>query len=151
MKDQSQWKLDWQKFLNRHYGPQKVDLFATRLTNQCCYYFSWRTDPLVQATNAFLHDWTSIRVYANPPWKMISCILMKTQMQGADAILVHVAPLWKAQPWYALLLAMLVDWLFAPRLKSGITNYFSLYVYVWWSIGMCNYFVLNNSINKWND
>ena len=33
---------------------------------------------------------------------------MKAQCQGADLIL--VAPVWKTQPWYPLLLSMLVDW-----------------------------------------
>ena len=38
-------------------------------------------------------------------------MMRKTQDQQAEVVL--VAPVWKAQPWYALLLAMLVDW---PRL-----------------------------------
>ena len=48
MKDRSDWKLDRSIFLkiNKRYGPVEVDLFATRLTNQCRRYFSWRLDPL---------------------------------------------------------------------------------------------------------
>lgn len=49
--------------------------------------------------------------YANPPWNLIARTLRKTQEQGAEIIL--VAPVWKTQPWYPLLLAMLADW---PRL-----------------------------------
>ena len=43
-----------------------------------------------------------------PSLDLISCVLAKTQTQGADLTL--VAPVWKAQPWYAVLLSMLVDW-----------------------------------------
>ena len=80
-------------------------------TNQCRRYFSWRPDPFAEAVDAFLQDWRNMKGFANPPWNLISRVLMKTQVQGAEVIL--VAPVWKAQPWYALLLSMLVDW---PRL-----------------------------------
>ena len=113
MRDRSDWKLDRQSFvrINQRYGPLEVDLFASRLTNQCPRYFSWRPDPFAEATDAFLQDWTTWRGYANPPWNLIPRVLRKTQDQQAEVVL--VAPVWKAQPWYALLLAMLIDW---PRL-----------------------------------
>lgn len=41
----------------------EVDLFATHLTFQLLYFYSWRSDPLTEATDAFLQDW---RGYANP-------------------------------------------------------------------------------------
>ena len=85
-----------------------MDLFASRLTNQCRRYFSWWPDPFAEATDAVFQDWRNMKGFANPPWNLISRVLMKTQTQGADVIL--VAPVWKAQPWYALLLSMLVDW-----------------------------------------
>ena len=88
-----------------------MDLFASQLTNQCHGFFSWRPDPLAEATDAFCQSWVGMKAYANPPWNLISRILAKTQTQGADLTL--VAPVWKAQPWYAVLLSMLVDW---PRL-----------------------------------
>ena len=88
-----------------------MDLFASRLTNQCHRYFSWRPDPFAEAVDAFLQDWRNMKGFANPSWNLISCVLMKTQVQGEEVIL--VAPVWKAQPWYALLLSILVDW---PRL-----------------------------------
>ena len=39
-------------------GPMEVDLFASWLTNQLPRFFSWRPDPLAEATDAFLQDWT---------------------------------------------------------------------------------------------
>ena len=57
MKDQSDWKLDQETFMkiNQRFGPLEVDMFASRLTNQCPHYFSWRPDPFAEATDAFLH------------------------------------------------------------------------------------------------
>lgn len=98
MKDRSDWMLDQRTFanINKRYGPLEVDLFASRLTNQCPHYFSWRPDPSAEATDAFLQDWTTVKGFANPPWNLIPCVLTKTQTQGAEIIL--VAPAWKAQP-----------------------------------------------------
>ncbi len=48
------------------------------------------------------------RGFTNPPWNLIPRVLNQVQSQEADLVL--VAPLWKAQPWYAVLLSMLVDW-----------------------------------------
>ena len=98
MKDRSDWKLDRSIFLeiNEIYGPLEVDLFASRLTNQCHRYFSWRPDPFAEATDAFLQDWTRVKGFANPPWNLIPRVLMKAQCHGADIIL--VTPVWKTQP-----------------------------------------------------
>ncbi len=113
MRDRSDWKLDPQTFyqIQRRYGPLEVDLFASRLTYQCRRYYSWRPDPFAEAVDAFLQDWSSVRGFANPPWSLIPRVLNRVQTQEADLVL--VTPLCKAQPWYALLLSMLVDW---PRL-----------------------------------
>ena len=110
MRDRSDWKLDSQTFakINRLYGPLEVDLFASRLTYQCHRYFSWRPDPFAEAIDAFLQDWSTVKGFANPPWSLIPRVLNQVQTEEADLIL--VTPLWKAQPWYALLLSMLVDW-----------------------------------------
>ena len=115
MKDRSDWSLDQSTFqrIDRVYGPLEVDLFASRLTNQCRRYFSWWPDPFAEATDAFLQDWKTI---ANPQWNLIPRVLKKTQTQGADVIL--VAPVWKTQPWYPLLLSLVVDW---PRLLPKLT------------------------------
>ena len=109
MKDRSDWKLDRQTFvkINERYGPLEVDLFASRLTNQCRRYFSWQPDPFAEATDAFLQDWTIWRGYANPPWNLIPRVLRKTQVQGAEVIL--MAPVWNAQSCYALFLSLLAD------------------------------------------
>ena len=100
MKDRSDWKLNRSIFLeiNEIYGPLEVDLFASRLTNQCRRYFSWRPDPFAEATDAFLQDWTRVKGFTNPPGNLIPRVLMKAQCQGANINL--VTPVWKTQPWY---------------------------------------------------
>ena len=61
-----------------------------------------------EGTDAFLQDWTALKGFGNPPWNLIPRVLTKVQAQRADVIL--VAPVWKTQPWYPLLLSLLVDW-----------------------------------------
>jgi hypothetical protein len=43
-----------------------------------------------------------------PPLEFDPRVLMKVQAQRADVAL--VTPVWKTQPWYPLLLSLLVDW-----------------------------------------
>ena len=64
-------------------------------------------------TGSFLQDWFQIKGYANPPWSLIGRVLSKVQMERAQIVL--VAPVWKTQPWYPLLLQMLIA---VPRLIS---------------------------------
>ena len=45
--------------------------------------------------------------YAFPPFNLISAVLNKVIQDKADIIL--VAPLWQAQPWWPLLLSLLVE------------------------------------------
>ena len=56
----------------------------------------------------FMQDWSAVKGFANPPWNLVPRVLNQVQTQETDIVL--VTPLWKAQPWYALLLSMLVDW-----------------------------------------
>lgn len=69
-------------------------------------FFSWRPEPLAEATDAFLQDWSLVKGYANPPWNLIGRALAKVESQGADLIL--IAPIWLSQPWYPRLLSLLV-------------------------------------------
>ncbi len=113
MLDRSDWKLDSRVFQQIHqlWGPMEVDLFASRLTTQCPVFFSWRPDPYAAATDAFLQVWTGLKAYANPPWNLVGRVAAQAQAQQASLVL--VAPVWRTQPWYPILLEMLVD---APHL-----------------------------------
>ena len=108
MRDRLDWKLNPVIFrkIDQTLGPLEVDLFASILTNQCQVYFSWRPDPYAAATDAFLQDWSQLRGHANPPWCLIGKVLTQVQTQRAQIVL--LAPVWKTQPWYPLLLSMAV-------------------------------------------
>ena len=41
----------------------QVNLFATRLTYQLPRFYSWRPDPLAEATDAFFQDWRQVKGY----------------------------------------------------------------------------------------
>ena len=112
MNDRSDWRLSPTVFrtIQERWGPLAVDLFASRLTHRLNRFFSWRPDPEAEAWNAFTQDWgkTQGRLYANPPWSLVSKVLTQAQSQGVSLIL--VAPVWKTQPWYPSLLSMLTDY-----------------------------------------
>ena len=113
-RDRTDWKLSPAVFnkINQIFGPLEVDLFASRLTYQLPRYFSWRPDPSAEATDAFQHDWAPLKGFANPPWCLIGRVLNQVMIQKAQVIL--VAPIWKGQPWYPVLLNMF--WEFPQRI-----------------------------------
>ena len=98
--------LIFQQILS-HFPYLEVDLFAMQLTYQLPRFYSWRPDPLGEATDAFLQDWSLVRGFANPPWNLIGRVLTKVESQGAELIL--LAPIWPSQPWYPKLLSLLVS------------------------------------------
>ena len=107
--DRCDWMLHPQVFeqINSLMGPLDVDLFASRLTHQLPKFFSWKPDLEAEATDAFTQSWSQIHGYANPPWCLILTALIKICWEEVRIVL--VAPVWKTQPWYPLLLDMLTD------------------------------------------
>ena len=89
MKDRYDWMLNesvFRRVLNC-FPYLNVNLFASRLTAQLQRFFSWRPDPLAEATDAFLQDWRGLSGYANPPWSLIGRVLSKVEEQRVDVIL----------------------------------------------------------------
>ncbi|CAC5393412.1 unnamed protein product [Mytilus coruscus] len=68
---------------------------------------SWKPDPISYAIDAFLMPWTTIRGYAFPPFLMIGRCLSKARKDKATLLV--IAPAWQAQPWYPMLLEMLIQ------------------------------------------
>jgi len=103
VQDPSDWKLrqDLASLLFRHH-PCNVDLFASRLNHQLPNFWSWKPDPLAQGTNSFLLDWSQCRGYAFPPFCLVGRCVQQCLQQKAKLLI--VAPLWKNQFWYPLLL-----------------------------------------------
>lgn len=113
MKDRSDWMLCPRVFqtINHKLGPLEVDLFASRLSTQLPTFVSWRPDPEAMATDAFTIDWSGLNAYANPPWNIVGRVLAQAKQQIADLVL--IAPVWKTQTWYPVLLEMCMDF---PRI-----------------------------------
>ena len=109
IRDHWDWKLNPGIFsrIQQRFGPLQIDLFASRISTQLPRFFSWRPDSQVEATDAFLQSWEG-RNYANPPWALIPRVLSQVRTQQADLIL--VAPVWKSQAWYPVLLSILREY-----------------------------------------
>ena len=93
--------------INERLGRLDMDLFATRFSNRLPWFVSWRPDPMAEATDAFLQDWSAFAGYAHPPWCLVSRVLFKTQAQAATLVL--VVPLWQTQAWFPQLVDMLIE------------------------------------------
>ena len=108
-------RLDWKlnqtllQKMDQIFGPLEVDLFASRLTTQLQIFFGWRPDTYAEVTDAFLQDWTTRKGFANPLWCMIGQTLSHVRCQRAQIVL--MTPVWKSQPWYPVLLEMVIDYL----------------------------------------
>ena len=108
--DSSDWKLHPGVFnhLYQKWGPLNIALFASRLSCQLDQFVSLRPDPLAIHTDAFTMDWATFRGYVFPPFALIGRCLRQIQSQPVSHM-VFVAPVWPAQLWYPLLLALCID------------------------------------------
>ena len=104
------WKLTQQFFIPR------VDLFASRLNHQVDTFVSWKPEPQAWAVAFSLH-WKDIMFYAFPPFSVLGRVLSKIKMEQASGIL--VLPLWPTQPWFPVMMDLLVD---HPRLVKPNPN-----------------------------
>ena len=85
-----------------------IDLFASRLTHQLKLYVSWRPDPSAVHNDAFTMDWSNLRAYDFPPFNLIPSVLQKAKKEHPTLVL--VASLWTTQPWWPLLIELIVDY-----------------------------------------
>ena len=89
-------------------GPCSVDLFAACLNSQLKRYVSWRPDPFAIATDAFGMSWQEEVGVAFPPFALIGRCLQKVHQEGCTMVL--VAPVWDTQPWYPVILDLLIEY-----------------------------------------
>ena len=80
-----------------HAAPQ-IDLFASRINCQIDCFVSFKPDPEAYAIDAFTLDWGAYNFYAFPPFSLVSRLLNKIELDGAEGIC--VLPDWPTQPWY---------------------------------------------------
>ncbi len=90
------------------WGP--FDLFA-RLNFKVAKYDAWKPHTGATFINAILLNWEHHYFYVFPPFSHIATCLQKIEQDRASGVL--LVPLWKTQPWFTLLLHLLVD---KPRL-----------------------------------
>lgn len=104
--DSSDWRLDPQ-ILAPFLANCNTDLFASRFTAQLPQYISWRPDPGAFHIDALTLHWKPLRGYAFPPFNLIPVVLNKVIQDRVDLVL--VAPVWQAQPWWPILLSLLIN------------------------------------------
>ena len=85
----------------------QVDLFASRLNRQVDTFVSWKPEPEAWAVDAFSLNWKDFMFYAFPPFSVLGQVLNKIIEDQASGIL--VMPLWPTQPWFPVMLSLLMD------------------------------------------
>ena len=70
-------------------------------------YVSWRPDPFAIATDTFTMSWQEEVWYAFPPFSLIGRYLHKVRLEGCTVL---VTPVWDVQPWYRVLLDLLIEY-----------------------------------------
>ena len=81
-----------------------IDLFATSLNHRLPLYVSPVPDSCALDTDALSMDWSSLDVYAFPPFALLSKVLHKARQEGPRMIL--VAPMWPWARWFNQLLPL---------------------------------------------
>ena len=83
-----------------------MDLFASRTNAQLPVYCSWKPDPAALTVDALSISWKKHYPYVFPPFALIPRCLNKLEEEKVSAVL--IAPVWKNQVWFPLLLRSLI-------------------------------------------
>ena len=84
-----------------------IDLFANRNNCKVSRFISWQPDPFALCFNTFLQFVDSEYFWAFPPFNLITKFLRKVHLEELEGII--VVPGWSTQPFFSLLLDLLVD------------------------------------------
>ncbi|WKY01137.1 hypothetical protein Q1695_015273 [Nippostrongylus brasiliensis] len=100
----AEWSLNSQvvEKMFAYYGRPSVDLFASRLNHKLPSYFSLNPDPGATKVDAFAQSWWGTFGFAFPPFALVGRVIRKAIRDRSSIIL--VAPLWRSQYWFPLLL-----------------------------------------------
>jgi hypothetical protein len=98
--------LVFQRIKGFAFEPQ-IDLFATSVNTKVPVFYSPLPESTALGTDAMSHSWDGLWAYAYPPTGFVREVLRKMQRSKCELLL--VAPAWPRQPWYPLLLSLLVD------------------------------------------
>ena len=119
----TEWSLHQDVFdrINVMWGPFDIDLFASRLNFKIPTYVSWKPDPHAKHVNALFMQWEEHYFYALPPFSLIATCLRKVEQDQATGVI--LVPFWQTQPWFTMLLHLLIDNpVFLPRLDYLLTQ-----------------------------
>ncbi|GFN75811.1 reverse transcriptase/ribonuclease h/methyltransferase, partial [Plakobranchus ocellatus] len=106
----TEWKLNTillQEALGLLNFTPEIDLFASRLNHQFHDYISFKPDPGAIGIDAFAVSWGDKNLYAFPPFCLLTRVLQKIKAEAATGVV--VAPYWPAQPFFPVLMKLLVD------------------------------------------
>ena len=81
--------------------------FASRVTHQLPNFVSLRPEPSALNLDAFSLNWHGLEGYAFPPFNLVARVLNKAILDQTEVL--SVAPVWQAQPWWPLLLQLLIQ------------------------------------------
>ena len=84
-----------------------IDLFASSLNAKLSRFVSWHPEPRAEVVNAFSINWSNLKCYVFPPFSLLPRVFRQISVDKALVLL--IAPVWKTQSWYPLLLQLLVE------------------------------------------
>ena len=90
------------------FGTSDIDLFASRANFKVEKYISYYPNPDASGVNAFATSCSDLRLYAFPPFAIISKVIPKIEYEKAEGIL--VVPILKTQIWFPGIMRLLVDY-----------------------------------------
>ena len=119
----TEWELDHHVFssIQENFGVLEIDLFASRINKKYEKYASWKPDPFSVIVDAFSANWACLKFYAFPPFSMVLACVQKIRAEQATGVL--VVPLWITQPWFPIVMRMLVQ----PPIVSPLNSLFLSY------------------------
>ena len=89
------------------WGQPHVDMFATANNARLPTFISPLLDPQAWRIDALSFTWTGLWIYLFPPFPLLLEVLRRVSLTHCQAIL--ISPVWPSQPWFPLLLRLLVD------------------------------------------
>ena len=99
-------KTNYLAFETLKFTPE-IDLFASSLNIQFPRYCTYRPDPDAKFIDACSMSWSYIKFYCFPPFSCIPRAVRKIIQDQAFGIL--VIPNWPTQPWYPVLMPLLIQ------------------------------------------
>ena len=110
LSDRTEWELNaaiFRKICHNLAVNPSINLFASRLNHKLPTYSSFGPDPFCTYVDTFSFSWNEFDcVYAYPPFNLLCRTLAKIRQEGATALV--ICPAWPNQPWFPMMLSMLV-------------------------------------------